>query len=185
MNRFLSVFSLGLVAVLACSTGDPAKPNAGPVVEPGPAPGEEPGNTDPNVTDPSPTDSGVADSSKDSDAGPKAPTNQKECIAACEAAAPTAAAQNHDLDNLCFFGTCGAVCNNLGQGESKYPDGASALACDTAAAGSYPIGTPSQACSNCLASTPACCTLWIAIFGSAEGQGLSKCAHDCWANFPQ
>lgn len=114
----------------------------------------------------------------------KEPTNQVECIAQCETNHPTAAQDNHALDNTCMFGVCGHVCNNLGQGQNFFPDTDAGAMCDTATAGSFPIGTPSQACSNCLAATTECCNLWVKIFGSAEGQSLNRCAHTCWEKFP-
>jgi hypothetical protein len=44
-----------------------------------------------------------------------------------------------------------------------------------------PIMTASVKCSDCLAKTPECCNLWIAIFGSAEGRSLNKCAVTCYS----
>lgn len=148
--------------------------------------GNTPDATVSENTDPTPTNTNNNQSAND-DGGTavKEPTNQVECIAACEAKYPTAAADNHELDNTCFFGVCGNVCDNLGQGESKYPSADAGSSCDTTSAGSWPIGVPQQSCADCLATTPTCCTLWIKIFASAEGQGLSNCAQTCWNKFQQ
>ncbi len=100
------------------------------------------------------------------------------CVAACEAKYPTPAAANKDLDTLCMLGTCADVCNNLGSpGKNFPPDDTDAGACDTS--NSYPISTPSAACSTCLAVTPQCCSIWVSIFGSVEGQALNACALAC------
>lgn len=186
MKKLLIILST-VCALVACSSSTESKGTSDTTtVDGGPPTGDPPVNQDPNPANPHSGDLDAGPTNADAAPPVKEPTNQTECIAACEATHPTAAANNHQLDNSCFYGAaCGNVCNNLGQGESKYPEPAAAAQCNTAAAGSYPIGTPSQACSNCLASTAECCNLWIAIFGSAEGQSLSTCAHDCWANFPQ
>jgi len=146
----------------------------------------EPGVANNTELDASTENDASVDSSVAVDSGPKEPTNQTECIAVCETKYPTAAVDSATLDNTCLLaGACEPVCNNLaGGGELKFPSADAGVVCDTAAANSYPIGTPSQACSDCLATTQTCCDLWIKIFGSTEGQALNKCAHDCWEKFP-
>jgi hypothetical protein len=173
------------VSIFACSSkvADDPTPPSNTTSDPG-----EEGSEPSTGTEGSPAETPKGDADKDAADGgaPKEPTNQTECIAACEVTYPTAAADNHQLDQQCFFGdSCGTVCNNLGQGATQYPDQVSSLSCNTVAAGSYPIGTPSQACSNCLATTPVCCDLWVKIFGSPEGKSLSQCAHTCWDTFQQ
>jgi len=115
------------------------------------------------------------------DAGP--PTDQASCIVACESAHPASAKLGHTLDATCMLGTCEPVCNGLVAGKNYPPDADAGALCDTAKAASYPILTPSEACSTCLASTPSCCSLWISIFGSADGQALNTCANKCYTTF--
>lgn len=120
------------------------------------------------------------------DAGPKTPTNQAECVAVCESKYPKQAGQNKQLDNSCFLaGSCEPACNGLVVGKNYQPsvDPDAGPTCDTVKANSYPISTPSQACSDCLASTPTCCSLWIAIFSSDDGKALNSCSNNCFSQF--
>jgi len=115
---------------------------------------------------------------------PKAPSNQAECIAVCETTYPAAAAKGKALDTSCFLGgVCEHVCNDLKPGTLVKPTEVDGGGCDTVKADSYPITTTSQACSDCLNTTPTCCTQWIAIFSSMDGRALNTCANQCYTNF--
>jgi predicted small lipoprotein YifL len=182
MKTFLA--SVLLIAVAACGSS-----NKGPDKAPSPpTDGNAPTTptTDgmdaavPEVDGSSPAEMSEVDS------GPKAPTNQAECVATCEAKYPKSAAQNKTLDSTCMLaGTCEPVCNDLIPGKNYEPtvNPDAGVVCDTAKADSYPILTPSAACSTCLASSPVCCNLWIAIFSSTEGKALNACANTCYSSF--
>jgi hypothetical protein len=115
------------------------------------------------------------------DAGP---TNQASCVAACETKYPAAAQEGHAFDTSCMTGVCEAVCDNIGaSGQDFAPDPDAGSACNTNAAMSYPIKTPSVACSDCLATHDSCCKQWITIFGSTEGQALNACSNTCFSSF--
>lgn len=197
MKKFFIISLLtSLAALFACSS-DSTKSNKPPTTttaQQNPGDTNQAGvNTDPTTgdnTDTTNDDTGSVSDAGGNDVAPKEPTNQAECLTACEAKYPTAAADSHQLDNTCFFGAaCGAVCDNLGSGENHTPSADAGAMCDTAKAGSYPIAVPggdrAQGCADCLASTPTCCTLWIKIFSSAEGQQLNSCANACWSKFKQ
>lgn len=182
MKTFMSI---GLMfALVACASKAPEK---------NPTPANE--TTDPAVTPSSNSDGGDTTTAADVDgssgpavvdAGPKVPTNQAECVAACEAKYPKSAAQNKTLDNTCFVaGTCEPVCDNLVAGKNYQPTVVpdAGPVCDTVKANSYPVSTPSQACSDCVATTPACCNLWIAIFSSDDGKALNACSNTCFSTF--
>jgi hypothetical protein len=187
-SRILLLSSLMLVAV-ACSSSSSKDNKSDPVPPPDNPPsgggsGGVDASTDPPVVDAGNT--GVDSSSPSTDSGPKDPTNQAECIAVCEKKYPTPAAQNKLLDTSCMLGSCEPVCNNIGSSGKNFPpdvDPEVGVVCDTNAANSYPISTPSSACSTCLANTAECCTLWIAIFGSTDGQALNTCANTCFNTF--
>ncbi len=159
--------NLIIVSVLlatACGSSSPAADTTTP-----PPPSEVTSDTPP--ADPV-TDAGAV-TPPAHDAAPPVP-----CVAACEAKYPKPAAANKDLDISCMLGACSDVCNNLGSpGKNFPPDLTDAGSCDTSS--SYPISTPSAACSTCLATTPKCCGIWVSIFGSVEGQALNACALAC------
>jgi len=117
---------------------------------------------------------------------PTAPTNQAQCIAACEKQYPTAAALNKQLDNSCFTGgACEPVCDNLGTSGKLYTpslgDGGVA-ACDLS--NSWSLSTPSEQCSTCIATNKTCCDLWVKIYGdTTQGQPLSTCSEACYTQF--
>lgn len=121
------------------------------------------------------------------DSGPSI-TNQAQCIALCETTYPKAADLNHQLDGTCILaGACESVCNDLGTPGVNFPptpdpDASAPNPCPIGE-GVDPISTPSAACSSCLANTPACCMLWVEIFGSMEGRSLSSCAVACVNQF--
>lgn len=181
------VFALGVSLILACNTGNPAAPSVEDVKEP--------------VPSPTPTPTEVVDAGSDSslpvedssvptpvvDSGPKAPTNQAECIHACETQYPKPAALNKEMDSACFLngGAC-TSCNHLVPGGPLYPVSAPLpevpVACEIGP-GIDPIMTLNQECSDCIANTPACCKLWIDIFGSEDGRNLNKCAVKCFTDF--
>ncbi len=181
MKKFLS-FSFAL-ALIACgsSAKDPAP--TGPsnqTTDPG-TPGD---NTTPVSSDPV-SDGGTTPPSASTDSGPKAPTNQAECVAVCEAQHPKASALNKQLDATCFLGgSCEPDCNNHVPGGKQFPvsAGDAGDSCPIAD-GIDPIMTLSQACSDCVATTPSCCKLWVDIFGSDDGRSLNKCAVACFAKF--
>ncbi len=183
MKKFM-MFGL-IAALVACGSKDGGEKSPPPdttTTDPTQPSEVDSGTTDPVVPG---TDAGK-DTSPAADAAPPVPTNQVECVAACEVKYPTPAAQNHALDTTCMLGTCGNVCNGIGSnGQNFGPDvdPVVGVVCDTVAAASYPILTPAAACSTCLANTPDCCNLWIAIFGSAQGQALNACANTCFTTF--
>jgi len=134
----------------------------------------------------------VADAGSDtslSDSSSHVPTNQAECVSACESNHPKATTLSKQFDAACYLaGACEPVCNNIPAGKNFPPvsdvDAAAPVACPAQfGEGVDPIMTPSAACSTCLANTPACCTLWVAIFGSADGRDLNKCANACFTKF--
>ena len=186
--RFYAVVLSSLMCVMvACSSAKNDPPSPAPV----PTPTEQPPNTpiDTPPTDTPPTNNDSDASVPTLDAAPRAPTNQAECITACEAAHPTSAALSHKLDATCYLaGVCEPVCNNVPPGKNFPPtndaDAAAPVACPGQfAEGVDPIMTPSAECSTCLANTPDCCKLWVDIFGSADGRALNKCAVKCFTDF--
>ncbi len=177
MKTILASFIV--LALVACGSSKEAKDST-PSDPTNPADPNTPQEQDPTT----PSTEGPDGSSVD--AGPKAPSNQAECIVACEGQHPTSAKLNHTLDTTCLLGgACEPVCNGLGTGKLFQPtvDEDAGVQCDTAKANSYPITTPSAACSTCLANTPACCTLWISIFSSVDGQALNTCSNKCYVDF--
>lgn len=170
VSTFAALFVSSVIACGSDSTNNRTVDDAS--VDPVPSPTTDPQNPPP-VNDVDASVSVV-------DAGP---TNQAECLAACEVKYPTAAAQSHQFDTSCMVGVCGSACDNLGQGKNFYPSVDAGASCDTNAAGAYPIGTPSQACSDCLATTQTCCKQWVDLFGSKNGQALNQCANTCWTTF--
>lgn len=178
VSFFLVICSVGLFACSSKATSDDPKPQTEDVPESGS--GEE-GVVNPPVVNPPAPDAG----NNVTQPPPPEPTNQAECLATCEVSHPNAAQMNRDLDAQCFFGgSCENACNNIGQGQNFTPSPVASAQCNTEAAGSWPVSTPSLQCSDCVATTPACCNLWVSLYGSAEGQALSQCAHDCWDHFP-
>jgi hypothetical protein len=194
MFKSLAMVLIAVSTTLACSSSNPTH-HATTNTQDASANTPDPNNADPsnpdsadagdntNTNNPPPDNSTDAGSAV-VDAGTPAPTNQAECLADCEAQYPAAQAESNQLDSTCYKGSCASACDNIGSGTNKTPSADAGAKCDTNAANSYEIGTPSQACSDCLASTPACCTLWIKIFGSADGQSLNQCANNCWSKFP-
>jgi len=185
--RFSIVVLFSALTLVACASAakkDPPGPttttvdDAGNVVNNDPSPNTDPGTSSSSSGDVTPVD-----------AGPHSPTNQAECITACEAAHPTSAALSHKLDATCYLaGVCEPVCNNVPPGKNFPPtndaDAAAPVACPGQfAEGVDPIMTPSAECSTCLANTPDCCKLWVDIFGSADGRALNKCAVKCFTDF--
>ena len=180
---FVAVVCASFFVEVGCSsTGDVAAPSAGDAVVPTPAP------SDGVVVNPGETTTPPSDGS----VGPtppvaaSPPTDQASCVAACETAHPTAQAKNKNLDATCFLGgACEPVCNDLKYtGKNFTPtDVDGGVVCDTAKAGAFPIATPSQACSDCLANNASCCSQWNALFGSADGQALNACSTDCFVKF--
>jgi hypothetical protein len=179
---------VAIASILACSSS----PKNSVPTSPPPTPA---GTTDPNTPNDAPTSTATSTTSNPppvNDAGtPPPPENQASCLAACSTQYPKAAAENNSLDSSCFLGgSCAAVCNDLpASGKEFEPNvvadaDAGITVCDTATANSYPIDTPSQDCSNCLATNTTCCTLWISIFGSADGQALNACSINCFEKYP-
>ena len=173
-NNMRFYVCMSLIAVAACSSA--AAKQEDPINSDLPAPVSSPAGD-------------VADASVPEDDSPAMVdaahvVTQAECIATCESAHPKAAALNKQLDNTCFFaGACEPVCNALAAGGklsavTVHPDASAACVIGE---GVDPIMTASAKCSDCLAETPACCSLWIAIFGSAEGRDLNKCAVACYS----
>ena len=173
------IVCMSLVTIVACSSA--AAKHEDPINSDVPAPASSP------VADA--VDASVPSSESDSsiasvDAAHTA--TQAECISACESTHPKAAALNKQLDNTCFLaGACEPSCNDLApngklSGVTKDPDASAPVAC-VIGEGVDPIMTASTKCSDCLASVPACCSLWVAIFGSAEGRDLNKCAVACYS----
>jgi hypothetical protein len=185
--RSFALSTLSIVALLAC--GSSAAKKDAPINSDA-VPGTEPGSSDtPAGPSEKASDSGSV-SSPDTgvDAGPHAPTNQAECVAVCESKYPTPAALNKQLDSQCFLaGACEHVCNDLAPGGKLFgvspPDPDGGVAACVIGENTDPIMTPSAACSDCIASAPACCTLWKNIFGSADGRDLNKCAVKCFTDF--
>lgn len=182
MRSHSIVLSFFLMLAVACSPASKAdKPTA--------ASGTTDNNPDNPSTPNATTDQGGTNPtntpSTDSDGGSKPPSNQAECIAVCEGQYPKAAVKNKSLDSTCMLGVCSNVCNDLVAGKNFPPDvdADAGVVCDTVKANSFPISTPSAQCSTCLANTPTCCTQWIAIFSSADGQALNGCAVNCFSNF--
>lgn len=188
-SRYLS-FTTVFLAV-ACSTAGSTKQDSpiadAPVTgDPGSNPPTDAGSGTVNVSDggntptPSPTPG--------MDSGTHAPTNQAECIAVCEGKYPKPAALNKQLDAQCFLGgACVTQCNDLAANGKLYPvtpdpDAAAPAACPIGE-GVDPIMTPSASCSDCIANTPTCCTLWVDIFGTADGRALNACAVKCFSDF--
>lgn len=177
---------LASLVMLACSSN---KQDETPAPAPPPT-GETPPGDDSGGGGDVPTDDGgvaspVADGGS-KDAGPKPPTNQAECIAACEVQFPKAAATAKKVDQCFVAGACEPVCNNLGNAKEFFePDLAAdgTMVCDTKKASSDPIVTGSKDCSNCIAGNVECCGLWTSIFGSIDGRGLSMCANACYTKF--
>jgi hypothetical protein len=91
-----------------------------------------------------------------------------DCIAACEAKHPAAAKKNKEID-ACFMASCAAAC------EKPDPDGQ--IHGPTGTDCKSPVGTPSAACSTCVAKN--CCAVWDGCFGDAECQALNACATAC------
>jgi hypothetical protein len=109
-------------------------------------------------------------------------------VTACEVKYPVPAAQNKQLDNTCFLaGVCEHVCNDLVPGGKLFPvsapDPDGGVAACPIGEGIDPIMTLAQACTDCIAAQPACCKLWVDIFGSAAGRDLNKCATKCFTDF--
>lgn len=178
--------SLALVSVFLIACGSAAATKEETPIKTDTPPSDVP-TTDP-VADPV-VDSGSPDTSTPVvDSGPKVPANQAECVAACETKYPVPAAQNHQLDSTCFLGgVCEHVCNGLVPGGQLFPVSAvdpdsGVLACPIGE-GTDPIVTLSQDCSNCIATEPSCCKLWVDIFGSVAGRDLNKCAVKCFTDF--
>lgn len=185
-----SIVALSLVLV-ACSSAA-AKKDPGPDLTNPAAPGNQNGSTpgdEPGDPGTPTSDGGTSTPTPATDSGPHAPSNQAECVSACEVKYPKAASLNKQLDATCYFGgSCEPVCNNVPPGPNFPPtndaDAAAPVACpEQFAEGVDPIKTPSAACSTCLANTPSCCKLWVDIFGSAEGRDLNKCAVACFSTF--
>ncbi len=174
------------------STETPPTPSANPVASPDPTPtvnGNVVANTpSTTVTEPVPdagTD-GAVDAGSDSaavDAGPKPPSTQKECIAACEGKYPAATANNKLLD-ACMLGiSCNAVCDGLAPNAPLVgptpPVAPAPPVCDTSKG--WSITTAAVACSDCLAAN--CCKQWNDIYATQDGQDLSTCASACYVAF--
>jgi len=184
MKRFVTISILA--CLVACASKAPNDPNP---TDPPVNPNEPANNTNSDTSNPSTSDGGsTSDPTPDSGTTPPPPVpTQASCLNACEAQHPKAAAENKTLDSTCMLGgACESVCNDLGTskvlvGPTVDPD--AGVVCDTVTPDSYPIRTSSAACSTCLANTPACCTLWIAIFGSADGRALNACANKCYADY--
>ncbi len=170
------VVSFIAISLIACSSPSPSQDPPASVDQP---------TTSSNDDAPAPPVTEATDAGADVATpvvSPPAPT-LATCIAACEAKHPASATLNAKLDSTCMLGSCEPVCNGLGTGKGVGADPDAGAVCDTAAANSYPIVTPSAACSTCLATTPACCTLWISIFGSVDGQALNACSNKCYSDF--
>lgn len=171
MRFFVSMIA---VALVACSSSavkqeDPIKGN------------DVPGDVKPGDD----VDSGVVvadgtDASVSVDASHT--RTQDECIAGCETQYPKAAALNKQLDANCFLGgACAKDCNDLApNGKLSGVTNDAAVVC-AIGDGVDPIMTPSAACSDCIAAVPACCGLWVSIFGSVDGRALNKCAVACYS----
>jgi len=186
MRTFSVMSILAMSSIIACSSSSAPKSEKVNEVPPGETPPAPSDNGTP-TSDPAPSSPPAPSSS---DAGsPTPPTNQATCIAACELSHPKAAALGKQLDATCYLaGVCEPSCNNVPPGKNfpaaSNADAAAPVACPGQfAEGVDPIMTPSAACSTCLAETPACCTLWVSIFGSPEGRDLNKCAVACYTNF--
>jgi hypothetical protein len=175
-------FFLALVLAACSSTPAKDKTTSDPVVTSDVSP---PTTTDEGVDASQPTpveDGGVV--ATDSGSTPSVPMNQATCISACQAKYPAAEAKNKQLDATCFLGgTCSASCNDLKPGKLFQPTEVDGGGCDTVTPDSYPITTTSQACSDCLNTTPTCCSQWISIFSSTDGRALNTCTNVCYTDF--
>lgn len=161
-------------------------------------PQKDPETNAPTADNNSPSQSPGDDTTATSDAGSTSTSNNPPppppvetldtCLKACTVKYPDAAKLDQQLDQQCMLGTCESVCNGIGSSGKNYPpdppqDGGSN--CDTAGAGAWSISTPSSQCSSCLNTTPACCSLWIQLYGPDHGgQQLSACAGACYSKFP-
>lgn len=170
-----------ILAVVACSSKEGGKTTTPGTSSDPTAPGND-------TTTTAEEDGGTVDSSTATTPPmpPSGPTNKAECVSVCEVKYPKPAALNKTLDSTCFLaGVCEGDCNDLVAGKNYLPtaDPDAGPTCDTAKANSYPISTPAQKCSDCIARTPACCNLWIAIFGSDDGKALNACSNACFTSF--
>ncbi len=113
-----------------------------------------------------------------------APETLDTCISTCETQYPKAAQESKQFDTTCMLGVCSTSCNGIGaSGKDFTPNVDGGAVCDTSM--SWAISLPSQDCANCIATTATCCSQWVAIFGSADGQALSTCSNTCYTKFPQ
>jgi hypothetical protein len=149
-------------------------------VDSGPTPDTTTGDVDASVetldatvVDAALADVGVVDASPDA----HVPT-QLDCLAACEAAHPLAAALSKNID-ACFTGACSASCDGLAYSGKLYnPTSADAgFACT--GTNSDPIAVVSAGCADCVAAN--CCAQWVAVFSTQDGRDLNKCAVECYS----
>lgn len=126
------------------------------------------------------TDGSTEDAGTATDAAPKTPTNQAECVAACEAKYPDAATKSKLID-ACFTGKCAADCDGVAYtGKLYQPDVDGGSDCTTKAK-SDPIAVASVACANCVATL--CCKEWTDVFATDSGRALNACSVACYTQF--
>lgn len=143
--------------------------------------GDEQNPTINNNTTTSDAGAAVQDSGSP-DAAPKVPTNQAECIAACEAAHPEGKVKA-DAITACWTASCDPACtfmpdrldHNVGPENAPTVCGVPEL----------PILVPSPSCAQCTQDN--CCTQWAECFSGLQADCtlLNQCATECWTKFAQ
>ena len=185
MRKSLLVVLLGLSAVIfACSSksGDDnsGSPNTPQTNSETTNDGTEPGT--PSSESPvTVTDSGTKQDAAQ-DAGPKVPTNQAECLAACVAKHPEGKVKA-DAIAACWTASCNPSCTMMPDRLDHNVSPADAGA--TCGVPELPILVPSQGCAECTQTN--CCTQWAECFSGLQADCtlLNQCASDCWTQFKQ
>lgn len=171
-----------VLSVFACSSNHSTKNDPATTTPPPDTGGGDGGTPDVVPGDDTGTSSGGSSSGSSGSTPP--PTNAMECVVACQVKYPTADAQDKTL-TACMLNekTGGDVCNGLVANGTNFPppDVDGGAVCNTDAANSYPIMTPSKDCSSHIAQY--CCKEWTTLYSSDEGKALSACAVDCFTKF--
>jgi hypothetical protein len=186
MRTSILVVLLSISSVLFACTSKSGDDNSGSTNPPTQTNPEQVGNgtepTNPSDNPSTPTsDAGTSvQDSGNADTGPKAPTNQAECLAACEASHPEGKVKA-DAITACWTAKCDPSCTHMpDRGPTNVRPATETKVCGV---DYLPILTPSPSCSQC--THDECCTEWAECFSGLQADcvKLNECAQSCWTKF--